>query len=75
MVALEVEALVAGGRDARRLLRGELGEAEVGDVLVGLVELDAERVGVGVGVVGAGADVLQLTVERDLTVVGADDRR
>ena len=75
MVALEVEALAARGRDPRRLLGGEVDDAEVGDVLVRLVELDAERVGVRVGEVGAGADVLKLAAKRDLAVVGPDHGR
>ena len=46
-------------------LSEEVDEAEVGDVLLRLVELDAEGVGVRVGELGAGADVLQLAAERD----------
>ena len=44
MVALEVEALGRRRGDSCRLLEGEVDDPEVGDVLVRLVELDAERV-------------------------------
>ena len=75
VVALEVEALGRGGRHARRLLGGELDQPEVGDVLTRLVELDAERVGAGIGEVGARADVLKLAAKRDVPVVWPDHRR
>ena len=45
VVGLEVEALVARGGDARGLLREEVDDAELRDVLAALVELDAVRVG------------------------------
>src|SRR5215217_3126564 len=42
VVVLEVEAFRHRGGDARRLHRQELDDPEVGDVRLGLVELDAE---------------------------------
>jgi hypothetical protein len=75
VIALEVEALRHRGRDPGRLLEQELDDSEVGDVLVRLVELDAERIGVGVGEIGPRADVLELTTERDRAVIGAEELR
>jgi len=53
VVGLEVEALGDGRGDPRRLLREKVHDAELGDVLAALVEVDAERVGVGVRERGA----------------------
>ena len=60
VVGLVVEALGHGRGHAGGLHRQELDEPEVGDVLLRLVELDAERVGARVREVRAGAHVLVL---------------
>jgi hypothetical protein len=63
VIGLEVEALVHRRGDPDGLVGEEVEDAEVGDVLLGLVELDAERVGAGIREVHARADVLDRAVE------------